>query len=233
MRPVEKGPWPTDPNNTGVYKVYSPYDTAKDDLFGTIDEYCSYCECWSMSSSIAVEHVQAKECKVNSVKIYAHLSEDWNNFIIACVHCNSIKGKKDVVLPGSYMPHITNTWLCFKYTQGGAIGINSTLSATEQNFAKQLMGLVGLDRRPGKRYYSSKDKRWDYRRKAWDLAERYINKYQKGEADQETICELAKSRGFWSVWISVFASHQTIKTALTQAFKGTFADFEATNLDRV
>jgi hypothetical protein len=233
MRPIEKGQWPVESNNPAVRKRFSPYDTAKDDLFNSIGEYCSFCECWSMSSSIAVEHVQAQKYEENSIYIYAHLAEDWENFILACVHCNSIKNTKNVILPGSYMPHITNTWHCFEYKQGGLVTINIQRPDSEQQFAEDLMNLVGLDRRPGKPQYSSKDRRWEYRRIAWELAERYLKKFEDGSVDQETICDLAKQKGFWSVWITVFAAHATVKSALSISFKGTFINFETASVERV
>jgi hypothetical protein len=232
MRPIIKNNWPLDVD--GITPIlYSPYDVAKDDLFENLGEYCSFCESYSMSSSIAVEHIQPKKFKENGVEIYAHLEEDWNNFLLGCVHCNSIKGDKNVILNDLHLPHLTNTLLSFKYTRGGAISVNTALSADEQLKAVLLMKLVGLDRRPGVKDYSSKDKRWSIRKRAWDLAERYLKKYIDGNInDPEIITDFALERGFWSVWMQVFENYPEVRASLISRFKGTFADCLVSDVNR-
>jgi hypothetical protein len=233
MRPVQKGSWPTTLDVPPVQKTYSPYGTAKDDLIADLGYYCSFCEWEQPYSSLAVEHVQAKKYLDQAgIAIYAHLAENWDNFLLACRHCNSIKGNQDVVLPGSYLPHLTNTWHCFTFRQGGLVELNQHLAASELAAATTLLELVGLDRRPGHPHYSTKDRRWQKRYNAWRLAERYEAKYSAGKADAETVCDLAVECGFWSVWMTVFAAHPTVQAELVVAFKGTFANYATPGLIR-
>lgn len=231
MRPVERGACPKRADNI-TDKEYSPYYDAKDDLAEVIGDYCSFCETWGYFSSLAVEHVQAKKYIENGIEIYAHLEEDWNNFLLACVHCNSIKGTKNVILNDFHLPHLSNTYKCIDYGQGGLIVIPPGLDPQEIDKVENLVDLVGLNRRPGIMGYSSKDSRWRNRRVAWNLAEKYLVKYEGQQVDEETICDLAVQRGFWSVWMKVFSNHQSVKTSLIQAFKGTFRQCETTNLYR-
>ena len=233
MRPVEKGPWPPDPANPTLPKKYAPFDQAKDDLIAALGEYCSFCEWEQPYSSLAVEHVQAKKYRdAAGVAIYAHLSESWENFLLACRHCNSIKGNQNVALPGNYMPHLTNTWHCFVLGPGGIVEVNPHLAAPALAAAETLMKLVGLDRRPGHPRYSPKDRRWEKRFNAWQLAEQYEPEYAAGRITVQTVCDLAVPRGFWSVWMTVFAAHPLVQQALVVAFQGTFAGYATAGLTR-
>ena len=83
------------------------------------------------------------------------------------------------------------------------------------------MELVGLDRRPGHPNLSSKDKRWQERMETWRIAERYLNKFNLGQCDVETIIVLASAKGFWSIWMTVFEPHQNVISGLIQGYPGT------------
>ena len=233
MRPVVKGDTPKKADNI-TNKTYSPYSKSKDDLAETIGGYCSFCEIWGYSSSIAVEHVQAKKCIENDIEIYAHLEEVWDNFLLACVHCNSIKSSKNVILNNYHLPHLTNTFKCIDYGQGGIVATAIALNGNPQELVKvnNLISLVGLDRRPGKPNYSSKGRRWKNRRATWELAEKYLLKYNNGNAEVDTICDLASQRGFWSIWMKIFENELAVKTALIQTFLGTFTECETTDVGR-
>jgi len=63
------------------------------------------------------------------------------------------------------------------------------------------------------------DTRWKNRIKIWDLAERYLNK----GADANTIVDLVKARGGWSIWFTVFKNHDEVRKALISEFPGTAA----------
>lgn len=214
MRPVEKQAWPLD--DMGNRKVYSPYGTAKNDLIGNIGGYCSFCERRGYASALDVEHVQPKD-----LPQYTSLIEDWNNFLLGCKNCNPIKGTKDVRLEEVVLPHLNNTFLAFEILEGGAIAVNPSLPGPTQQKVNALIDLVGLDREPGHPRYSHKDKRWEERFKAYNLAMRYLDKYETGAADTETIVDLASQNGFWSVWMTVFAGQQAVRRALINGFPGT------------
>lgn len=214
MRPLEKRPWPTD--DQGAPKTYSPYGKAKDDLIDNLGPYCSFCEREGYYSALDVEHIQPK-----GLTQYAHLEENWDNFLLGCKNCNPIKGDKDVVLTDIFLPHQNNTVLIFEYLQGGLIQLSSHLTSTERKKAKRLMDLVGLDRRPGRPNYSTRDKRWQDRMNVYNLAERYLGKYENGTASEDVVVDLARASGFWSVWMCVFDQHAEVKNRLIAEFPGT------------
>ena len=73
----------------------------------------------------------------------------------------------------------------------------------------------------GKWIFSKKDKRWSERKDVFLLAEKYLPKYRATEVDVDTIIDLAKAKGFWSVWMIVFESDDVIVQRLKAEFAGT------------
>jgi hypothetical protein len=138
--------------------------------------------------------------------IYEHLQFRWDNFLLGCVICNSIKGNKDVNAIGAFMPHINNL-LCFiEIEEGGLIKIKENLSTADQAGAINYIELIGLDRVPGHPSYSDKDDRWDTRLKVYDIAKRQFEKFTATPSltDIENIVELARTNGFFSIWYYIF-----------------------------
>jgi hypothetical protein len=216
MRPVEKKIW-TDTNNIKIDKQYSPYGNAKDDLIDNLGKYCSFCEVPVPSkSSLEVEHVQPK-----SLLKYFHLEKSWSNFLLGCKNCNSVKGLQDVVFSELHLPHKNNSALSFQIKEGGLIEISDTIDVLEKQKAQNTLNLVGIDRRPKHSLYSKKDDRWQNRYEAWNLAQKYLKKYQSNLVDIDIIIDLAIHKGFFSVWMTVFENDLDIRQALIDNFKGT------------
>lgn len=71
---------------------FADYDDAKPFLLARLGPFCSYCE-RRIPTNLAVEHIQPK-----GVPKYAPLEKTWDNFLLACVNCNSTKGDDDVLL---------------------------------------------------------------------------------------------------------------------------------------
>ncbi len=212
MRPVDKSQYQDN------QAAYDPYGDAKDDLIGALGSFCSYCEREGFSSALDVEHIEDKHSN-------PYKEHDWNNFLLACKNCNSIKGTKPVSFNEILLPHLDNTFIIFSYSESGMITINATLDNVSASKAQRLMDLVGLDRIPGHADYSDKDKRWEDRKKTWELAKRYLTKFDSNRCDVETIKDLALTRGFWSVWMSVFDGHTSVKEELVNAFNGTRREY--------
>ncbi len=105
------------------------------------------------------------------------------------------------------------------------ITIKPTLGDALASKAQRLVDLVGLDRIPGHADYSHKDKRWEERKKSWELANRYLKKFNSSKCDVETIKDLALKTGFWSIWMSVFDEHVSVKAELVNAFNGTRREY--------
>ncbi len=229
MRPVEKAQ-PNDVLKTRdgdfiVKAKYNPHTSARKLLEANIGDYCSYCEVFS--SDLEVEHIISQD--QNDNKKY-----DWDNFVIACGTCNGSanKSNKPVDLSGMYFPHLNNTLLTFNYLEGGVVVENPTLTDAQKVKAEAMLDLVGLDKYLGNPKYPKVDRtndtRWKNRRRAWELANKYLIELEAKKKIAEDIVEFAKERGFFSVWFTVFQDHKEVRKALIEAFSGTHrASFDA------
>ncbi len=203
---------------------YNPYGKANPILQENLGSYCSYCEVFS--SDLEVEHVISKNQDRN-------LETSWSNFLISCGRCNGRDNKtnKHVDFSRLYMPHLNNSLLPYEYKEGGVIAINSDLNDTQKEKAQNTFNLLGLDKYPGNPNYppTSKypqgfppgDKRWEHRRKAWDIAVCKRTDYENNIIFARNIAEFATQRGFFSVWFTVFNAHIEVKQQLIIAFNGT------------
>ncbi len=211
MRPVERGSGPLDAGNP---KIYSEYADAREDLFGRLGRYCSFCE-RPIKAGLAVEHVLPK-----SLPQFRHLEKEWTNFLLACVNCNSTKGLHPIGRKQQFLPDQDNTFRVLAYLAGGKVIPHTALSPAQKGKATRLIRLVGLDKGPTNDP-QAKDLRWNDRREAWDKANRYRAKYQGGGIEVETIVDLCLADGHWSIWMTVFAPFKEIRLALIAAFPGT------------
>lgn len=229
MRPVEK--WQVGHNyiyngvNNIVQQTYNnpDYREAKPVLTANLSRMCSYCEkTYDEDRDLQVEHIQPKKFKnAAGVYIYAHLETQWVNFLLSCSTCNGQDNKdtKDVVYGTCHLPHLNNTFLSLCYDAGGVVSVNSSLRGISYDNANALLNLVGLNKTP--QTSGKKDERWRIRSNNWNLANRFLTKYQNNETDIETIIELVKGRGGWSIWFTVFRGYDEVRKALIEQFEGT------------
>ena len=195
----------------------------RNDLIDRIGDYCSYCEI-PIPSGPDVEHVQPK-------KHHTDLICSWDNFLLACSNCNSIKGNKDVDLSRYYWPDQHNTFLAFAYQKDLPPVLVSSLSTRRKARAQRAIRLTGLDRLPGHPRFSASDRRWKKRHEVWELAERYraklelaVRALQDTQELRESIVHIAVPRGFWSVWMTVFKNDADMLNRFINAFPGTSTD---------
>ncbi|MDY6805035.1 MAG: HNH endonuclease [Cyanobacteriota bacterium] len=212
MRPIERGNLPVD--NKNKPKVFSKYQDAKGDLIDRLGAYCSYCE-RRIDASLAVEHKQPKTKNPD-------LELSWDNFLLGCANCNSTKKDKDVRLDDYYWPDRDNTIRAFEYLQGGILQVNSNLTNSEKELAIKTLELTGLDKIP-KNDSANKDYRWLNRSKAWEKAEWSLRNLRRNDTPEmrEQIVETAASRGFFSVWMTVFREDRDMLLRFIDAFPGT------------
>jgi uncharacterized protein (TIGR02646 family) len=212
MRPVEKGEYS---------EFYNEYQDYKRPLLDQIGEYCSYCE---RPVTLAVEHVKPKSR-------YPELECDWENLLLGCSNCNGTKTDKDPSFDSVLFPNRDNTFRAFHYSEGGIVTIIEGVEWAEK--ARATLELVGLDRTPSDTTPKASDLRWEKRREAWDIAtvaKEDLKNSPADEAMRRTIIEVAKGRGFWSIWMSVFQDDNDMKQRLIEAFQGTAVDcFDANN----
>ncbi|AKJ03665.1 uncharacterized protein (TIGR02646 family) [Archangium gephyra] len=223
MRPVVRGSWPLDAE--GKPRSFPEYSEARGELIARMGEYCSFCES-QLNASLAVEHVLPKER-------HPEYELDWNNFLLACVNCNSTKGDKPIKLASYYWPDRDNTARAFSYGADGVVRPAPGLTDEQQQIAQRTIGLTGLDKTP-KTHAKASDRRWMHRRDAWGRAERarVCLATHDTEAMRQSIVEQATALGFWSIWMTVFAADLDMRRRLITAFVGTPVDcFDARTLE--
>ena len=153
---------------------------------------------------------------------------DWNNFLLACTNCNSVKDDADIADGDILWPDTHNTMLALAYSRGGFVRLAGDLSPELQRRAQALVDIVGLDRHIGRegRQPAKRDRRWKDREEAWAAAERCRDRLEALDGSEEArdfVLEAAIGYGFFSVWFAVFDQHIAVKLALIDAFPGTAA----------
>lgn len=216
MRPIDKGSSPLDSNQKPIQ--FKTYQHSRGHLISRLGLYCSYCERF-LGGDLAVEHIQAKSK-------HSDLELDWDNFLIACKNCNSVKGDQEVVLTDYFWPDKDNTFLAFTYISGGMIITSSALTKSSLELAKNTINLTGLDRTPSYDVNANpemSDRRWAERRTAWEKAERAKKNLMKNDTDEmrSQILDTATSTGFFSVWMTIFQHDRDMLERFINTFPGT------------
>ena len=213
MRPVVRGDLPKDAKGNDV--EFEDYKNARNPLIERIGDFCSYCEV-ALHSAVQVEHIQPKS-------LHKDIEKSWENFLLACDYCNPTKGDKDVVLDDYYWPHIDNTARALDYVFNQVPSPAGGLTGIQRAIVQATIELTGLDRMPGHRRLSPRDRRWSKRQEVWGVA--LLSRKLLKEVDSPQMRNLvilnALSRGFWSVWMQVFHDDQDMRRRLLKAFPGT------------
>ena len=231
MRPVEKKkPGDivryTDSKDQEVEHIiqaeYPNYGDAKIPLAGNIGQYCSYCEGYEKIHSLEVEHMAAKSKGGSRTA--------WNNFLLCCKICNTVKGV-EVTNDDFHWPHLNNTFYSFVYDETGRVKVNDSIPALSQVRAQNLLDLTGLQRFPNTgNPPTQKDFRWKCRYEAWNRATRCKEQFLDGSITEDDIISNAKYTGQWSIWFTVFKGVDSVRARLISDFPGTCAScFDANN----
>lgn len=213
MRPVVKS---NRTNEDGSPLSFRHWSDAKTDLQKEIGSFCSFCEREGYRSSLHVEHILPK-----GLAKYDYLKYRWDNFLLGCINCNSIKGNKDFDPAGVYLPHVNNIFFVIEILEGGSMRVRNDLAEDEKSRTLCFVDLVGLDRDPSHPLYSEKDDRWEARLDVWNTAGNFLKDYSEGEIRLARVIEMALATGYWSVWMQVFRSFPEVKGELIKQFAGT------------
>lgn len=216
MRAVDKGAHPID--STGAAVAFTHYRDAAPYLHERLGRYCSYCE-REFDAALAVEHVLPKS------KFPDH-ALNWDNFLLACVNCNSRKGDAHVARSDGLWPDTDNTFAAFEYRPSGAVTVNS--AAGDASFAARAartLSLVGLDLAPEQA--SAADHRHTRRLEEWGRAQQAL-RLLCGQAQRESAAQ-QRVRAFvvksvthhYSIWAAVFRHDAAFLEALAAKFPGT------------
>ncbi|MFN7831269.1 MAG: HNH endonuclease [Bacteroidota bacterium] len=204
MRPVDKGAAP---------RFYNDYGQARHDLAERIGYYCSYCE-MKVYNSIEVEHILPQN---QGGAVF-----DWDNFLLSCKYCNTIKGDHNANIMDFLWPDRDNTDLAFEYDEIKVIYPEDTLPDTLKAKAQNSINLTGLDRNPaGPNLPTPSDTRWKSRKEAWDFARLSLKNWNKARIQPmaNTIANLALSSGHYSIWMKVFKAEQIMLDAIDQVYR--------------
>lgn len=218
MRPIRRGASP-------ISADYSDYAEAKPELVARFGPYCSFCE-RHVVTQLAVEHIQPK-----GLPAYAHLIGRWDNFLLACVNCNSTKNNKNIVLSQVLLPDRDNTFAAFEYLPNGLVTASQQAQvAGVQAIADATLKLTGLDKTalntPDANGRQVALDRVRQRMEAWleaETAKNDIAVNPQNNTLREYVVKLAGKTGFFSVWMTVFDGDADMRIRLIRAFSGTVA----------
>lgn len=211
MRPVFKG--------TSPPGGFTDYEDAKPHLLSRLGHFCSYCE-RRIATNLAVEHIQPK-----GLPQYAGLEKTWDNFLLACVNCNSTKGDKDVLLEQHYLPDRDNTAAAFIYLSDGTVHPqpNDAIGA-------RTLALTGLDKEIREVFDENGilvaiDRIGD-RMAIWGIALESKAELAGQPTDpmRRQIVRTAMGHGFFSIWMKVFEGDPVMRQMLINGL-GAGADF--------
>lgn len=222
MRPVRRGASPV--------HAFTDYRDAYPHLVHRLGPFCSYCE-RRVQANLAVEHIQPK-----SLVAYAHLENDWTNFLLACVNCNSTKGDDDHAIDAHLFPDRDNTIVAYRYRKDGEIEVSHTITPAAQGAAAATLFMVGLDKALNVALDENGQQvaidRVSQRMEAWSVALQAVATFEESSALNHgsasaavvtTVTNLALATGFFSIWIEAFAGHADMIEVLVDAFPGTLA----------
>jgi uncharacterized protein (TIGR02646 family) len=204
VRPVDKG---------ANSQVFTHWREARDPLIERIGDYCSYCE---RPCDPHVEHTEPKSK-------YEDGTLNWENFLLGCQYCNTIKSDKDVRANPHLFPDAHNTAHAYIYSDDGRVLINDILLPDERIAAENTHSLVNLNRRRDSD--NREDRRWKKRVDAWKTVQEAWEDWMENPTPQvkRQILNLAKSTGFFSVWHTQFRSDTEMCQLLITLFPGTCA----------
>lgn len=216
MRPVDKGKRPI---NFKKYRDAEPY------LEDRLGAYCSFCE-MDISHAPEVEHKEAKSKGGSEL--------EWDNLLLSCKYCNTRKGiyVKKGDKEKYIWPDTDDTFHAYLYDED-LPRLNEdylkTKNIVEKEKAENLFNLLKLNNYPITP--KDRDKRFAKRNEArnYAISSREGLKLIKGEDERKVYLELvknlAKSSGFFSVWMEVFKDDEEIKDMLISIYSGTRREY--------
>lgn len=209
MRPIQKGPWPT--KGTGIKKrIFNQWQRAIPHLKDSTGKFCHFCE-MKVTNALAIEHIKPQVH-------FPRLSSDWNNFLLICNYCNSHKLSNKPIAPyrkNYFWPHLNNTLKTFDVSLAGVITPNTFFlsNIADINRANNTIALYGLDKTHTST--GNSDDRLVERLEAFYFAIERLKEFTTGiNASVDVIVDLAKTKGFFSVWLKVFENVPSVRTAL-------------------
>lgn len=191
---------------------FARYQDAADHLKQRIGRCCSFCE-RSIRASLAVEHKLPKSVRPD-------LERTWDNLLLACSNCNSVKGARHVAEGQMLWPDVDDTFGAVAYLPSGRVRAAEGLESQTQERALNLLSLVGLDRGP---QAPGSDHRWYDRLEVWRLASQSAADLAEDDSPAmvRRVADTAAGHGGFSIWMSALANFPTACEAIAAQFPGT------------
>lgn len=212
MRPINRGVSP---------QVFTDYEDAKPFLTNRLGTYCSFCE-RRIPTNLAVEHILPKNPGLG----FEHLRNEWANFLLSCVNCNSTKSIKVINFATYLLPDRDNTFNGFDYEETGEVVATGGGAITAM--AQNTLDLVGLNpivnAQTDDAVLFSALERTSQRVETWKIAKEVKIDYDNGEVNINAITKLAQATGFFSIWMKAFEGISPVRNALIQNFVNTAND---------
>lgn len=222
MRPVDKGPSP---------RPFTNYEDAKPYLTNRLGSYCSYCE-RRLPVNLAVEHILPKDPALG----HAHLRNQWSNFLLGCVNCNSAKLNQVINFNTHVLPDRDNTFECMEYLEIGLVEPKGATNAIRR-ISNNTIELVNLNRFDHPEWDETKMfsavERFGQRIQAWMQASEAREDFDNGEVNVRRIAAEAASCGFFSIWMKAFEGVPAVRLALIAIFANTAGNCFDVNGDSV
>ena len=229
MRPVDRGTQPAGyaPNLAQLSLPsgddITDYQKAGKFLADQLGLFCSYCE-RRIVTSLAVEHVLPK-----GLAQYKQLALSWDNFLLACVNCNSKKGVQDSDRSTHLWPDEHNTFRAYKYQENGLVEvISENLSIQSQQKAENVKSICGLNLNHSEHWETEDAKqaareRFGQRSRAIRCAKRSLARYVSEQSEElaEEIAEHAYDAGFFSIWMTTFEGYPEVRIGILAQYQGT------------
>lgn len=217
MRPVNKGEAPD--------IEFKEYQEAEPYLEERLGAYCSFCE-------LPINHVPEVEHK--EAKAGGGAETAWDNLLLSCKYCNTRKGK--IVAKGDRQKYLwpdeDDTFHAYLYDREIPQLNEVYLRKQDESIrtkAENLFQLLKLDNIPispkvKDRRYSVRNETRNYAlesKAGWDKVKKSSDKM----VYLQQIELLAKSSGFFSIWMNVFKDDVEVKQMLLTVFKGTREEY--------
>lgn len=210
MRPINKGTWPIKGTRVIKKRVFNKWQRAIPHLESRTGKFCHLCE-MKVTNALAIEHIKPQEH-------FPNLISHWDNFLLICNYCNSHKLATIPISPYRkeyYWPHLNNTLKTFDFTIAGIIVPNNLylLTPPEITRATNTISLYGLDKVVTST--GDSDSRLIERLEAYKFAIDRLIEFTSGINNSvDAIIDLAKTKGFFSIWLKVFDNIPVVRTAL-------------------
>lgn len=180
---------------------------------------------------MAVEHILPKDPPLG----YAHLKNEWTNFLLSCVNCNSSKGTEVITLSDYLLPDRDNTFPYFEYLETGQV--NAIGDPAIQLMAQNTLDLVSLNSIAHRNWDDtiafSALERFSQRVQAWVQAKEAKIDYDAGEVNVRRIGAEAASTGFFSIWMAAFHNAPAVRSEFIRIFSHTAANCFNANTDPI